>query len=132
MKASKSIIRKRRTFSISFKKSLVKEFESGRFSVTQLGSLYEIQPMVIYRWIYRYSIFNEKGSRIVEMKDSSTEKLKKLEQRIKELERAVGQKQITIDYLEKMIEVAKEELDIDIKKNFDTPRSTGSGKTENK
>jgi len=87
---------------------------------------------VIYRWIYRYSIFNEKGSRIVEMKDSSTEKLKKLEQRIKELERAVGQKQITIDYLEKMIEVAKEELDIDIKKNFDTPRSTGSGKTENK
>ena len=50
-----------------------------------------------------------------------------LEQKVKELELAVGQKQIKIDYLEKMIDIAKEELDIDIKKNFSTPQSIGSG-----
>jgi hypothetical protein len=35
-----------------------------------------------------------------------------------------------IDYLEKMIEIAKDELNIDIKKNSDTPQSTGSSKTK--
>jgi hypothetical protein len=44
----------------------------------------------------------------------------------------VGQKQIKIDYYEKMIDLAKEELDIDLKKNFDTPQSTGSVKTRRK
>ena len=46
--------------------------------------------------------------------------------RIAELERIVGQKQLNIDYLEKVIELAKEELGIDIKKNSDTPQSGGS------
>lgn len=60
------------------------------------------------------------------MKDSSTQKLKELQIRVKELEAIVGRKQISIEYLEKMIDIAKDEYDIDIKKNFDTPQSTGS------
>jgi predicted RNase H-like nuclease (RuvC/YqgF family) len=64
------------------------------------------------------------------MEKSSTQKLKDLEKKVKELERIVGQKQIKIDYLEKMIDLAKEELKVDIKKNFDTPPSSGSGKTK--
>jgi predicted RNase H-like nuclease (RuvC/YqgF family) len=66
------------------------------------------------------------------MKDSSTNKLKALEQRIKELERTIGQKQIQIDYLEKMIDIAKGELNIDIKKNSNTPQSSGSERTKRK
>lgn len=50
------------------------------------------------------------------MKDDSTKKLKALEQRIRELEQTVGNKQIEIDYLEKIIDIAKSELDIDIQK----------------
>ena len=60
------------------------------------------------------------------MKESNIDKLKHLEQKIKELEQIVGQKQIKIDYLEKMIDIAKEDLNIDIKKNYNTPQSTGS------
>tara|TARA_R110000850_G_scaffold30630_3_gene84248 strand:- start:2483 stop:2656 length:174 start_codon:yes stop_codon:yes gene_type:complete len=55
------------------------------------------------------------------MKNNSTHKLKALEQRIKELEQTIGSKQIEIDYLEKMIDIAKTELDIDIKKKPDEP-----------
>lgn len=66
------------------------------------------------------------------MKDSDSRNIKDLEARVKELESVVGRKQIMIDYLEKMMEIAKEELDIDIKKNFVTPQSTGSGKTKKK
>ena len=42
----------------------------------------------------------------------------------------VGQKQIKIEYLEKMIDIAKEELNIDIKKNSNTLPSGGSRTTD--
>ena len=60
------------------------------------------------------------------------ERAKDLEQKVKDLEQIVGKKQIMIDYLEKMMEIAKDELDIDIKKNFNTSQSAGSGKTKKK
>ena len=43
------------------------------------------------------------------MADSSKKRLKELSQRIGELDRIVGQKQLNIDFLEKMIELAKDE-----------------------
>ena len=130
MKANIKTIRKRRFFSKEYKKRIVADFESGKFSVYQLEKLHGISNPTIYSWIYKFSTFNEQGYRIIEMKKSSTSKVRDLQNRIKELERMVGQKQIKIDYYEKMIEIAKEELDIDLKKNFDTPQSSGSGKTK--
>ena len=132
MKANIKLIRKKRNFSESFKKELVRDYEKGKYSVIQLEKLHAITGSVIYRWIYKYSTFNEKGYRVIEMKDSSNKKLKELEQKVKELEQTVGRKQIMIDYLEKMMEIAKEELNIDIKKNFNTPQSLGSDKTKKK
>lgn len=132
MKANVRSIRKQRKYSIEFKKRIVADFESGKFSVPQLEKLHGVANCVIYGWIYKFSTFNEKGFRVVEMKDSSNKKMKELEARVKELESAVGRKQIKIDYLEKMMEIAKDELDIDIKKNFATSQSTGSGKINKK
>lgn len=132
MKANIKLISKQRKFSEDFKKSIVNEFESGKFSVPQLERLHNLSNSLIYNWIYKYSVSNEKGQRIVEMKDSSSQKLKALEQKIKDLERTVGQKQIMIDYLEKMIDIANEELNVDIKKNSNTPQSNGSAPTRKK
>lgn len=58
--------------------------------------------------------------------------MKELEVSVKELEEVVGRKQIMSDYLEKMMEIAKDELDIDIITNFGSPQSTGLGKTKKK
>lgn len=132
MKANVRKLQKQRKYSEEFKKRIVADFESGKFSVLQLERLHGIKNPTIYSWIYKFSTFNEKGFRIVEMEDSSNKKMKELEARVKELEGIVGRKQIKIDYLEKMMEIAKEELDIDIKKNFGTPQSTGFGKTSKK
>jgi transposase-like protein len=122
------MIRKKRFFSEAFKKELVRLFEQGKYSVLQLSKLYGIRPSLIYLWIYKYSSFNEAGYRVIEMKQSSTSKVKALEQRIRELEKIVGQKQIKIDFLEEMISVAKEELNVDIKKKHSTPLSAASTK----
>lgn len=123
-------IRRRRVFSEDFKLKIVREYESGEYSVSELGIIYDIASQNIYEWIYKYSNYNKKSIQVVEMKDSQADKLKRMEARIKELERAVGQKQMNIDYLEKMIELAKEHYDIDIKKNSNTLHSGGSKTTK--
>lgn len=118
MNANLQKIKKHRVYSEEFKKEIVTLYESGNFSVLQIEKLYGISNPTIYNWIYKFSIFNEKGIRIVEMKASGTEKIKELQQKVKDLEQAVGQKQIKIDYLEKMIDIAKADFKIDIKKNY--------------
>ncbi len=132
MKANVQSIRKHRHYSEEFKRSIVKDFESGKFSVLQLERLHGISNVTIYTWIYKYSTFNQEGYRVVEKQSSSQSKVKDLEKKIKELEAALGRKQIQIDYLETMMEVAKEDLKIDIKKNFATPHSKGSASGKSK
>ena len=56
----------------------------------------------------------------------STEKLQAYQNRIKELERIVGQKQIKIDYLDKIIDCANDHYETDLKKTLSTKPSNGS------
>ena len=92
MKEKRIKLRSRRVFSEEFKKTRVKEYEQGEYSVRELSKLFDIYPIMIYRWIHKYSTYNKKGAVVVEMKDSANQKLKEYEKRIGELERAVGQK----------------------------------------
>ena len=112
-----------RNFTEEFKKARVGEYERGENTVKELSKLFGIKCPVIYRWIYKYSHYNKKSCKIVEMKESSTLKLKDLTTRMRELERIVGEKQIQIDYLEKIIELANDEYNIDVKKNLSTEYS---------
>lgn len=122
-------LRSSRQFSEEFKRTVVQDYEKGQFSVLELSQLYQIHTTIIYRWIQKYSSYNKRKIKVVEMADSSKQKLKDLHKRIEDLERIVGQKQLNIDFLEKMIELANAHYSIDIKKNSDTPPSTGSEKT---
>lgn len=125
MKANVKQLSKHLRYSEEFKREIVSIFESGKLSVLQIEKLYGVSDNSVYKWIYKFSTFNEKGFRVIEMKTSNIEKLKAFELKIKELEQAVGQKQIKIDYLEKMIDLAKDDLKIDIKKNYNTQPSIG-------
>jgi transposase-like protein len=120
----------RRIYSEDFKLKIVKDYESGRHTVYELEKIYDISNPTIYKWIYKHSTYNKKSIKVVELKDSQMDKIKKLEIRVAELEQALGKKQMNIDYLEKMIELAKEHYDIDIKKNSNTPQSGGSKTTK--
>ena len=125
-------LRAKRKFSEDFKLHVVEEYEKGRMSVLELSKCYSIAQGLIYDWIHKHSNYNRRSIQVVEMKDSQLHKIKELEKKVKDLEQAVGRKQMNIDYLEKMIDLAKDHYDIDIKKNFDTPPSGGSSKTKSK
>lgn len=132
MKTKKVTLLSKRLYSEEFKRAQVKEYESGKLTVMEISNLYHINSGIVYRWIYKYSAYNKKKVRILEMEESSSYKIKELQARIKELERAVGLKQLNIDFLEKMIELAKTELNVDIKKNYQASQSDGSRRTEGK
>ncbi|MBS4040626.1 MAG: transposase, partial [Flavobacteriales bacterium] len=67
MKVNLRKIRKCRLYSEEFKREIVSLFESGKLSVLQIEKVYGISNSIIYRWIYKFSTFNERGSRVVEM-----------------------------------------------------------------
>jgi hypothetical protein len=66
---------------------------------------------------------------VVEAK-SDTQKIRALEERIKELERIVGQKQLLLEFKDKMIEIAEATYNVDIKKKVGSRLSSGTTSTE--
>jgi hypothetical protein len=70
----------------------------------------------VYKWIYKYSVMAKKQVKQVVEAKSDTQKIKALEERIKELERIIGQKQLLLEFKDKMIEIAEADYGVDIKK----------------
>lgn len=118
-----------RYFSEGFKKAKVRDIEKNLVTIAEVSRGYEVSRGAIYKWLYKYSINYKREEKQVVERMSDTRKIKALEDKIKELERIVGQKQIQIDFYSKMIDLAEEELDIDIKKKDSIVPSTGSGQT---
>lgn len=106
-----------RSFSEEFKKEKVKDLIEKRIRVKELSSLYSISRATIYNWLYLYSNV-EKGTKTVVQMESEYQKTQLLLQRVAELERVIGQKQMEIDFLKKCFELASEEMGFDIKKKY--------------
>ena len=111
-------IRQRRIFSDTFKKEKVSDITSGLSSVKEICELYEVSRTAVYKWIYKYSPHYEQGTVQVVQMESEATKTKLLKSRVVELEAALGRKQLEIDLLTKLIELANKDLQIDIKKNY--------------
>lgn len=117
-KSTKLAIRNRRIFSEEFKREKVEELSSGKYSIVSFCKLWDVSQTTVYRWLYQYSPEHKQGTTMVVQKDSESQKTAKLLNKVAELERYLGQKQMQIDYLEKLIEIAGKETGVDIKKNF--------------
>lgn len=122
----KNNIKQIRHFSEDFKKLKVQEIESKQITVAKIVSLYKVSRSAVYDWIYKYSIHFKKATRIVVELESESQKTERLQRRVAELERIIGQKQLEIDLLNKLIEISSEELSIDLKKNISMIPLNGS------
>lgn len=118
-----------RNFSEQFKKEKVKDLLDKRISIKQICDLWQISRVTAYNWLYKYSPHHSAGTKMVIQMESEAHKTLQLLQRVAELERIVGQKQLEIDFLNKLMEVATEELGYDVKKNTAAKLSNGSGST---
>ena len=119
-----------RYFSTDFKKKRVRELENNLVCIADICKTYHVSRTSVYRWIYKYSSMAKREVKQVVETKSDTKKIQSLEERIKELERALGQKQMLLDIKDKMIEIAEETYDIDIKKKLASKASSGSSTTK--
>lgn len=115
-----------RNFSEEFKRAKVKELEQKQITIPKLVTLYGVCRQTVYNWLYQYSAHYKQGTRLVVELESESKKTERLLQRACELERVIGQKQLEIDFLNKLIEISSDELGLDLKKNFSTKHSNGS------
>lgn len=114
--------RRSRRFSDSFKRQKVREIESGVVTVTELSRIYEVRRNSIYKWLKKYGKPKKStGVRTVVELESDSLRLQAAERKIAKLERALGQKQLQLQYLEKVVELAEKEHDLDLKKTFEEP-----------
>lgn len=122
--------RRQRKFSDNFKILKVREIETGQTKVSEICSQYQVAAKNVYLWIDKFGSMKNKKERLVVETDSDTRQLIELKKRVSELERIIGQKQILIDFQDKMIDLAEENYGVDIKKKFFSTPSNISGKTE--
>lgn len=123
--------RRRRTFSEDFKRKKVQDLSLGLITIAQLSRDYQVTRNTIYRWIESYgSKSGEKPVRLVVEMDSDSKKFKQLQIKIADLERQLGQKQVLLDFQQKMLEMVEAEFGADYKKKLLKTLSFGSGETE--
>ncbi len=120
-----------RYFSEELRREIVKKIERNELSVSAACREYEVSGTTVYKWIYRYSLHLKKGIKQVVEKRSQNERIKSLNERIEALERAVGQKQMEIDILNKMLSIGSEDVGYDIKKKFGGKLSSGTKTSKN-
>lgn len=72
-----------------------------------------------------------KGVRTIVESESDTRKLLDMRAKLAEMERIIGQKQVQLDFKDKMIDLAEEFYGVDIKKKFATKPLSGTGNIEN-
>jgi transposase len=123
----KAALRQQRVFSEEVRKQVVRDIEIGKCSVTQASREISVAISTIYDWIYRYSRYLKNNKVMVVEEKSEAYRTRELEKQIKELEAALGRKQMEIDLLNKVIDLANEEYQADLKKNLLKNPSIGSG-----
>lgn len=118
-----------RNFSKEFKQKKVREIEQKKTRISDVCREYEVSYTSVSRWLKQYGSQYHKGVRTIVESDSDTHQIMELRLKVAELERIVGQKQLLIDFKDKIIELAEEEYKVDIKKKFGKKPSSTSGTT---
>lgn len=115
-----------RSFSEDFKRAKIRDLERNVTSIPDICKTYSVSRSSVYKWIYKYSVMAKKQVKQVVEAKSDTQKIKALQERIKELEQIIGQKQLLLEFKDKMIEIAEATYNIDIKKKVGSRLSSGT------
>jgi transposase-like protein len=129
-KQEKFYVQERRIFSEEIRRQTVRDIELRKCTVRQASNEFGISDQAIYKWLYKYSRYLVKKQQMVVEHESEAYRSKELEKRLKELESIIGRKQMEIDLLNKVIDLANDEYKTDLKKNLSKNRSNGSKGTK--
>lgn len=109
--------KRRRRFSVAFKKEKVKMIEDGQISVLQLSRIYDVSDTAIYKWKKKFGKMAA-DEWVVVQKESEGKVTQSLHKKIADLEGALGRETLEKTYLMLVVELASEHYGEDIKKKF--------------
>ena len=118
--------RQRRVFSEALKKKVVKDIEDGKASIASVCREFSVSDVSVYNWLHKYSHYLQKGVKLVVEQQSEVYRSKELERELKEVQAALGKKQLQVEFLEMLLDLASKELGTDIKKNYSSRLSMHS------
>ena len=122
--------RQRRIFSEEFKRKKVREIEQQLTTIAQVSRQYEVRENSVSKWMAKYGQNYMKGVRTIVESQSDTARIAALKAQVAELQRIIGEKQVQLEFKDKMIALAEEVYGVDIKKKFESKSSSGTGNTE--
>jgi len=110
-------------YSESFKRTVVKEYESG-VSITRLQKKYGVAGYrTIYNWVKKYAHAGIRNELVVIQTADERQREKQLEEQVKALESALAKMTVDKLILEASLAEAESLLGMDVKKN-DRPKSS--------
>ncbi|RYY64971.1 MAG: transposase [Chitinophagaceae bacterium] len=122
----KKSFRQAKQFSETVKKQTVKDIEQGKCTVLEASRELLVSMQSVYKWVYKYSGYLHKNKVMVVEQKSEGYQTRQLEIQLRQTEAALGRKQLELDFLNKLVELAGAELGVDLKKNFSGPALNGS------
>jgi transposase-like protein len=126
MKVKKSSLKQNRIFSEVVRKQVVRDIEQCKYTVIEASRELQVCKQTIYTWLYKYSLYLQKQHVLVVEDKSEAMRSKELLKRIAELEAALGRKQMEVDLLNKILDLANKEYKLDLKKNILDQLSNGT------
>lgn len=106
-------------YSFAFKQKVISEIESGKYNIEEARRIYSIGGAdTIQRWLKLYGKEHLLCKVVrVEMRGEK-DRIKALEKRERELEKALADAHLKLIAMETLIENAKTHYNLDLKKNF--------------
>lgn len=89
--------------------------EEKQITVREISELYSVTRAAVYKWIRKYGRLPQ-TERIVVEKESEGSKTRELLKRIRDLEAAIGRKEMENIYLKHVIKQANDYFECDIEK----------------
>lgn len=110
--------RNRRFFSEEARKAIVKELENGQMTKAEAARKYKVSPPSIYNWIKKYSDKYKPPIITIAEHESDSKKNKLLEAELTKAYELLGRLQAEKMFLEKIVVLADQHYETDLKKNF--------------
>jgi hypothetical protein len=125
----------------AFKRKVVKEILTGKYSKKESMEIYNLPWMTIQRWLNKFggSVILEEGIETITLKKynmsrknkiTESQKVSELRKRVKELEDRLQEAQLKAELNEKIIDIAEEQFKIPIRKKYITRQSPESKKAK--
>lgn len=122
--SSSSRSKEQRYFSEEARIEIVNLIDNGELTVAEATRRYQVSSAAIYKWKKKYSPFYEPPLRkVIEVK-SEFQKCKKLEKELAQAYEIIGKTQAKVMMLDKIIELAGEHYQQDLKKTFGSKPSS--------